>query len=141
MPLEERESCFLLYKKALYPYIEASFTWDEDFQKKRFYTKYDPNWFYHIHADSRPIGFLCFFETDKELHLSLLIILEAFRGQGYGHKVMKFLHERADQNSCPVTLSSFKNNTNALNFYKKQGYVIKGEDTYFYDLVRNIVAM
>ena len=136
MPKEQLESCFLEYKRALYSYIEASFSWDENDQKKRFQTRYDPSWFYRIISGSTEIGFVCFFETDKALHISLLIMYQNFRGKGYGKSVMDMIHERAEQNSVQVTLSSFKKNTAAIRFYHKLGYVIEGEDDVFVDLVR-----
>ena len=133
---EDLPNCFLAYKKALYPYIQEAFLWDEQFQKNRFQTRYEPHNFYNIKNAQQYIGFVCFYEHQKELHISLLIIYESFQRQGYGKKMMDLLHRRADQKSLLITLSSFKNNTPALNFYQRLQYTIVGQDTYFVDLQR-----
>lgn len=125
---------FLLYKSALLPVIEEAFGWNEAFQKERFYTKYDPSWFYWIEINSQSIGYVCFFETTSELHISLLIIIHSFRNKTYGRNIMENLQQRALQKSLKVTLSTFKNNTGAVRFYKNMGYNIIAEVAYFYDM-------
>jgi ribosomal protein S18 acetylase RimI-like enzyme len=137
MTESDLDEAFIHYKSALKPIIEDAFGWIEDFQNKRFHSKYDPRWFYWIEANSQHIGYVCFFETTSELHVSLLIIFEAFRNQSYGRNIMGILQQQAIQKSIKVTLSSFKNNTGAVRFYKNLGYDIVSEDTYFYDLALN----
>lgn len=134
MPESDLNEAFLLYKSALKPIIENAFGWDEEFQKKRFHTKYEPNWFYWIEVNSQRIGYVCFFETKLELHISLLIIFDAFRNKTFGRNIMDTLQQRAFQESLKVTLSSFKNNSGAVRFYRNLGYEIVAEDSYFYDM-------
>ena len=134
MPTTEFENAFQQYKTALLPFIEKAFTWDEAFQKNRFQTHYQPDWFHSVTSNSEQIGYVCFFENDQELHVSLLIIFKKFQSKGYGKHAMKVLHEKADTKFLNVTLSTFKSNSLAVEFYKKIGYIVKGEDDHFYDM-------
>lgn len=135
MPESDHNEAFLLYKAALKPIVEEAFGWDENFQKDRFRNKYEPSWFHWIEANSQRVGYVCFFETASELHVSLLIIFDDFRNKKYGRNIMETLQQRAFQKSLKVTLSSFKNNTGAIRFYKNMGYDINAEDAYFYDMI------
>lgn len=134
MPAFDHTEAFLHYKAALMPTIEEAFGWDEEFQKDRFRTKYEPSWFFWIEANSQRVGYVCFFENSSELHVSLLIIFDEFRNKKYGSNIMEALQQRALNKSLKVTLSSFKNNTRAISFYKTMGYDIVAEDEYFCDM-------
>jgi len=139
MSESDHNEAFLLYKAALKAVIEDAFGWNEDFQKDRFRDKYEPSWLYWIEANSQRVGYVCFFETPSELHVSLLIIFDDFRNKMYGRNIMETLQQRAFQKSLKVTLSSFKNNTGAIRFYKTMGYDIVAEDAYFYDMILSAV--
>ncbi|AZZ36747.1 hypothetical protein CIK05_08065 [Bdellovibrio sp. qaytius] len=89
-----------------------------------------------MEINSERVGYVCFYETAKELHVSLLIVLESFRNKSIGQMVMDKLQQQAIEKSLSVTLSTFKANDGAIRFYKKMGYVITSEDDYFYDMKR-----
>lgn len=138
MQSADLEEAFLLYSNALSEVIEKTFGWDEGFQRNRFQSKYDLDWFHWIDVDSQRVGYVCFYETKLELHVSLLIIYNELRGQLFGKRAMEALHQRARQNSCRITLSSFKNNVGAIRFYQNLGYEIIGEDSHFYEMALKI---
>jgi len=134
MPTSDHNEAFLLYKSALSPVIESAFGWNDDYQKNRFQTRYEPSWFHWIEVDSERIGYICYYETKIELHVSLLIIFDKFRNRAFGKNIMIQLQDSARKQSLAVTLSTFKNNTGAIRFYQKLGYKITAEDDYFYDM-------
>lgn len=134
MPKVDHSQAFLHYKSALQSVIESAFGWNEDFQIERFKTKYEPHWFYWVEIDLQRVGYVCFYETNSKVHVSLLIIFEEFRKKSYGQIVMQTLQQRALNKSLKVTLSTFKSNTGAINFYKNMGYEITNEDDFFYDM-------
>lgn len=131
----EMDQAFALYKSAIGPVIEQSFGWNEEFQQERFRTRYEQNWFYWVDINTERVGYVCFYETAKELHVSLLIVLESFRNKSFGQMIMDKLQKRAFDKSLDVSLSTFKANIGAVRFYKRMGYVILSEDDYFYDMV------
>lgn len=83
------------------------------------------------------MGFLCFWQKSQEVHISLLVIDSDKRKLGHGHLVMEYLHKKARDQGCKVTLSSFRKNQSAIRFYKSIGYEISGGDEHFVDMEKS----
>lgn len=128
---EDRAAAFALYESALRPIIDLAFGWSSEFQHDRFSKRYPTSSFQKIHHFGSEIGFVSFYETAFELHVSLLILKQDNRNRGLGRRIMQLLHSKAADRS--VTLSSFKNNTAAIRFYESLGYKVTGGDAYFSD--------
>jgi ribosomal protein S18 acetylase RimI-like enzyme len=140
---QELTALFPLYKRALYPFIEKTFGWDETFQRERVQSAYPLDSLYWASYRAATYG-----ATDKVergavvsvkqqegvLHLHLLIVLENLRAQGIGQTVMQALHQHATQHGQIITLSCFKSNPRALRFYQKLGYQVTAEEEHFFDL-------
>ena len=62
-------------------------------------------------------------EHRKRAFLYDIVVLERFRGTGYGRSIMDLLHATLKQMGMEtVELHVFSENSIALNLYKKQGY-------------------
>lgn len=63
-------------------------------------------------------------QTDGQL--GRMAVLKPFRGHGIGSDILKFLiHLHQNNSSKPITIHS---QTHAIDFYKKLGFVIQGEE-------------
>ena len=131
---QELEEAFNFYQAALHEVIENVFGWNDSFQRNRFETHYELEWFSWIEIESKRIGYVCYFQKENELHLSLLIIFNEFKSKGYGKIVMNEIEQYAHKQNKNITLSSFKANEGAVKFYKSMGYVVTSEDEHFLDL-------
>lgn len=133
----EFDQLFFAMKQGLFPYIDAVFGWDDDFQKKRLLNEYQPDWFYWIKQGSVLVGLLCFKPYDHAYHVHFLIVFPEYQAKGVGTAVMDYVHTLAkEEGRKEVTLSSFRSNKNALRFYKKLGYQTIQEDEHFLSLSR-----
>lgn len=128
------QELFVRYKSALMAVIHGAFGWDEAFQRERFETCYERDWFYWIEINGSRIGYICYWSKASEMHVSLLIVDDAERGRGYGRNAMEYVHAMARQQGCRITLSSFRENVSAIKFYEKLGYAIVGGDEHFIDM-------
>lgn len=128
------KAAYELYSKELRPIIDDAFGWDEDFQRQRFFSHYEQDWFRWIEEGEKRIGLVCFAERDEGLHVHLLIVEDDYKGKGYGKAAMLELHKLARNKKLSVKLSTFKNNLSAIAFYKKLGYEVINEDQHFLDL-------
>lgn len=45
VPDSEFEQRFAAVKQGIFPYVEAVFGWDDDFQRERLSSEYQPQWF------------------------------------------------------------------------------------------------
>lgn len=136
VPLTKIELPFLYekFKEGLYDVSEKAFGWEESFQYERFMKAYRPEWFYFIEDGSKRIGYVCFQSEKQELHLHLLIIFKEFQSKGFGKSAMAIIEKMARDKKLSITLSTLKNNTQAVELYKKLGYTIYNQDEYFYEM-------
>jgi ribosomal protein S18 acetylase RimI-like enzyme len=136
----EFEQFFATVKQGLFPYVEAVFGWDDEFQRERLTCAYQPHWFSWILQSSERVGLLCCKPYDDALHVHLLIIFPQYQGRQLGAAVMARLHREAErEGKCRVTLSSFTNNQRAIRFYQRLGYKVIEGDQAFVSLSRSLV--
>lgn len=123
------------FKEGLYSVSVEAFGWDENSQRDRFMKAYRPEWFYYLEYDSKKIGYLCFQSEAHELHVHLLIVFKEFQGRGFGKSAMSLVSKIASTNQADIVLEVLKNNTQAVELYKKLGYTISHQDKYFFKMM------
>lgn len=133
------EEAFIFYKVSLEDVIAKTFGWNEEFQRSRFFNQYQLNWFYWIKTDSQRVGYICFWQSDLEIHVSLIIIVPEKQRHSYGRQIMLHLHNQARESGRKITLSSFKKNEGAIRFYETLGYKIIGSDENFVDMAFSVL--
>jgi ribosomal protein S18 acetylase RimI-like enzyme len=70
------------------------------------------------------IGYIAIFARGQEMFLSKIYIDIAYRSRGYGREAISFITRLARDKGCfRITLAVNKNNINAINFYKKCGFL------------------
>ncbi len=85
-------------------------------------------YYYLIHFDFVPVGYIGFIEKHNELFLSKLYVLSAERGKGIGHMAIDFLVAKAREIGAPyMTLTVNKQNLDSIHAYEKLGFEIYGE--------------
>ncbi|MEN9586183.1 MAG: hypothetical protein RLZZ616_3189 [Pseudomonadota bacterium] len=140
VPQSEFEQVFATVKQGLFPYVEAVFGWDDEFQRERLTCAYQPHWFSWILQSSERVGLLCCKPYDDALHVHLLIIFPQYQGRQLGAAVMARLHREAErEGKCRVTLFSFTDNQRAIRFYQRLGYKVIEGDQAFVSLSRSLV--
>lgn len=139
VPDSEFEQCFTAVKQGIFPYVEAVFGWDDDFQRERLSSEYQPQWFSWILQGGERVGLLCCKPYEDALHIHLLIIFPQYQGRQLGSAVMDRLHREAErEGKSRVTLSSFTDNQRAVRFYLRLGYKVVEGDEVFVSLSRPV---
>ena len=73
-----------------------------------------------------------FVSDATRLRIEGLVVLEGYRSQGIGQKLMSYVEERArTQSPCIIELTSGIQRTNSHAFYEKLGYSVGSEKVYF----------
>ena len=101
----------------------------EMFQSKKAITEQIENGFLYflIKNNNDPVGYIAIIPEEKQLFLSKLYITLAERGKGYGKKAIDFLEQLAiEKNLRKISLTVNRNNTAAINSYKKIGFENRG---------------
>jgi ribosomal protein S18 acetylase RimI-like enzyme len=134
----QRETLFGLYRLLLYPYIEATFGWDESDQQARFSAEHPNSAIKLIQIDTVFAGFLATRIDQRSLHITLLLLKPDFQSRGIGEQCILQVQAEADTIQLPITLSCFASNHRALAFYQRLGYRIINSDEHFIDLIKDI---
>jgi len=86
------------------------------------------NFYYLIHYEFVPVGYIGIIEKNHELFLSKLYVLSSVRGKGIGHKAIDFLVARCREIGAPhINLTVNKQNESSIAAYEKLGFEIYGE--------------
>lgn len=73
--------------------------------------------------DGQAAGWLRFqFFWDQHPFLNMLHLLEVFRGQGHGRRLMRFWEREMQKRGCSMVLTSTRSDERAQGFYRKLGY-------------------
>lgn len=143
VPLHEAEfdDVFIMTKATLFPYINDTFGWDDNFQYQRLKNDYPLSWYHWVEYQNKRVGLLCFKPINQSYHIHLLIVFPEYQGQGLGSKIMAQVYDIAERDQCnSITLSSFKSNKKSIEFYRKLGYQITDDsDKDFVTMTLNIV--
>ena len=125
VPNSEFEELFACVKQGIFGHVDNVFGWDDEFQRNRLSNDYHPSWFHWVYRDSQKVGLACFKPYDNAYHVHLLIIFPQHQSQNIGQQVMMLIHNKARlEQRNQVTLSSFRGNTRAIQFYEDLGYQV-----------------
>lgn len=136
LKMNELDFTFGIFREYLKPAFEDAFGWDEEFQKRQFESRLQPEWFSWILSNNERIGLQCSRVKPNSLHLHLLIIFSQAQGQGFASLTTQILTTEAHSKVLDLTLSCLKNNLPALRLYQTSGFEVNSEDEYFFFLVK-----
>ena len=126
-----RETLFSLYGLALREFVESVYGWDESFQKQRFDATYAEKDTFIVLAGTIVAGYVVVEERSESNHIALLLLPPEFQRVGIGREVMYKVIAQAKSRGKPVTLSCFKSNEAALQFYQRLGFIVHEEEPHF----------
>jgi len=137
----EFEDLFVRIKEGIFPYVDAVFGWEDAFQRQRLENEYQLDWFYWVKVEKDRVGVLCYKRHNASCHVHWLIVFPEWWQRNIGTSIMAFVQKKARENGCTaVTLSSFKCNANAIQFYQGLGYVIIEEEEDFVSMFLSLAA-
>lgn len=130
---EDRNFLYQLKKKVNLGYISAIWGWDEDYQQEEFDRDFQKREeFSVIVSDDADAGFLQLQRGTDFLNVAEIHLLPAFRGQGLGTAVLRYIQALGDKEELPVLIGCFRANQGARDLYLRLGFQPAGEsDTHY----------
>jgi ribosomal protein S18 acetylase RimI-like enzyme len=119
---EDFEFLWRLHNAALKKYVEQTWGWDEEFQRKNFESNFKTDDGEIIVFAEQDIGFWWTVESETEILLSSIRLLPEFQNRGIGTKLIRQL---LDGSGKPVRLQVLKINP-ARHLYERLGFKITG---------------
>ena len=130
---EDRNFLYQLKKEVNLGYISAIWGWDEDYQQEEFDRDFQKREeFSVIVSDDADAGFLQLQRGTDFLNVAEIHLLPAFRGQGLGTSVLRYIQALGDKEELPVLIGCFRANQGARDLYLRLGFQPAGEsDTHY----------
>jgi ribosomal protein S18 acetylase RimI-like enzyme len=120
---DDYDFLWALLVDTLRPYVEATWGWDEAYQRARFRDHFDPACQDIVLADGVAVGVFRVERREDSIFLSNIGITPAYQGRGIGTKLIQDLLEKATARGVPVELRVLKVNP-ARGLYERLGFAV-----------------
>ena len=121
---DESEFYFKIRKETLRKFLIEYKPWDEESERKNMPNKINFKNDQIIYDDDKKIGLFSFNENDANIYLDYLNLLPEYQQKGIGSSLI----EKLAKKNKPIKTDTYKNNFPAIAFFKKNGFVIIGEN-------------
>ncbi|MDQ3486935.1 MAG: GNAT family N-acetyltransferase [Acidobacteriota bacterium] len=120
----DREFLYTLHCRTMRGVIEATWRWDESWQRRDFDRRFDSYQVSVIQSGGEAAGGLLLESTVGGIHIHEVQLLPEYQGQGIGTAVVRGVIDQAAQRGVPVTLSVVPANPRAQSLYERLGFAV-----------------
>lgn len=89
--------------------------------------------------DDKVVGFINYYEIYDRIEIANFNVLDYFQNKGIGTCLINFVIDKYNEKCRNITLEVRKDNKNAINLYKKVGFVEKAIRKNYYNDVDGIL--
>lgn len=107
--------------------VEATWGWDEEFQRRYFEEHWDPGPRQIIVVEGQDVGVVQVEMYQDEIFLALIEVAPEWQGKGIGSTVIRDVQAQAREAGLPLTLHVLKANPKARRLYERLGFVVVEE--------------
>ncbi len=116
-----------LYLGTMEPLLSELGDWDRGNFQKRIRKNFKAQECLVIVVDGQDIGFMQVIETDIDLNIAQIHLVDGYRGLGIGTQIVNDLVARAERDGKTISLSAPRNNP-AIALYQRLGFKISRDD-------------
>jgi ribosomal protein S18 acetylase RimI-like enzyme len=124
---DDYEFLYNLHATTIRPSVEATWGWDEAFQRAYFADRFDPAQSQIIVVDGEDVGVLQVEERNGQPFLGLIEIAPEYQNRGLGTRVIKDVLDKVHAEGRPLFLHVLKANRDARRLYRRLGFEIVEE--------------
>jgi GNAT superfamily N-acetyltransferase len=132
---EDIEFAFEAKRDAIGPHVTVRWGWDETFQREHHQKRWGEKPWQVIVFDEKTVGTVSIDVQPTHLRFGEFYILQPYRGQGLGTRVLAQALQLADEHHLETRLEYLKWNPVA-SLYARHGFSIVGENEIHYFLTR-----
>jgi ribosomal protein S18 acetylase RimI-like enzyme len=119
---------FNLHRATMRDYVDATWGWNDEWQRDYFEKKFDPDASLIIQVFDQYAGVLVTEDKPDELYLALIEVSPSYQRQGLGTTIITELQERAESAGKPMALHVLKTNEPARRLYELLGFVADADE-------------
>jgi ribosomal protein S18 acetylase RimI-like enzyme len=128
---EDFDFLYQMHVATMKEYVDQTWGWEDDFQKKVFQERFDPSEIQMITFNNIDIGVISLLKKKEEIFLRAIEILPQYQSKGIGTWLIKNIIQEGELSRVPVILYVLKVNP-AQKLYKRLGFHIVSETTTHY---------
>jgi GNAT superfamily N-acetyltransferase len=126
---EDLDFLYEVKKAAFREYIEQTYgPWDDAFQREIHERRFTEQPFRIVSFDGTDVGYVSHEIDEQSFYVHQLFLLPEHQCKGYGRRCMEAIIEEARALGLPVRLQVLFVNERALDFYRRLGFQIIGEN-------------
>jgi ribosomal protein S18 acetylase RimI-like enzyme len=134
---DDRDYLYRLHVLTMRDVIEATWGWNEEWQRGDFAKRFAESQYFVIEADGTSIGTLCVERRPGAIYILELQLLPEYQGAGIGTEVIHGVIRDAALEGLPVALSVADANQRARRLYERLGFEVTGIDPPFIRMARH----
>lgn len=119
---------FNLHRATMRDYVDATWGWNDEWQRDYFDKKYDPDVSRIICVFDQYAGVLVTEDRPEELYLALIEVAPTYQGRGIGSAIIADLQAQAAAGHKPLALHVLKANVAAQRLYERLGFAVVGAE-------------
>ncbi len=123
---DDREFFWLVLCTALRPVVEATWGWDETFQRRYFDERFTTSDRFVVSVDGADAGVIQFSAKGDHVFLASVALLPEHQGRGIGTDLVTLVLAEGRRRNLPVRLQVLKVNR-ARSLYERLGFEAYGE--------------
>ena len=126
------EVSYNIKKDALQSYIDKTWGWNEEFQKKYHEKHFDTKNLQIVEVQNKPVGCLEILDNKDHLLISGLYIMQKYQSKKIGSSIINNIIKDSNTKRKTIKLQVLKANERAMQLYKSLGF-----ETYMVDNIYN----
>ena len=120
----DKEFLYELHRTTMREYIEATWGWEEEWQRREFEGRFRKDRQQVILANGTPVGMLEVEYRPDQLFIANIQVRPSAQRRGIGSIIINQLVAQGRSTKQPVTLQVLEVNVDALRLYERLGFVI-----------------
>lgn len=126
---------FEIKRNAMKQHIIKQWVWDDDVQTQIHKRHFETKPFYNINRKGECVGVVSFLTAKDHVRFGEFYLLDQYRGNGLGTRILRHCLSIADEKGLPVKLEYLKWNP-VGNLYRRHGFAQVGQSDIHYFMER-----
>ncbi len=129
------EAAYNIKKDALQSYVDKTWGWNEEFQRKYHEKHFDTKNLQIIEVQKKPVGSLEILDKDDHLLISGLYIIQKFQSKNIGSTIIRNIIKDTNSEKKTIKLNVLRANERAMQLYESLGFETYMVDNIYFKMI------
>jgi len=129
------EIAYNIKKDALQSYVDKTWGWNEEFQRKYHEKHFDTKNLQIIEVQKEPVGSLEILDKEDRLFISGFYIMQKYQSKNIGSTIIRNIIKDSEAEKKTIKLNVLKANERAKELYESLGFETYMVDNIYYKMI------